>query len=209
MLSFKKSLKLEASRRKKQSEQRLKSSHKTALLVIDMQNDVLKKFVNAGADVVPKVQQLLKQCRKKGMPIIFLIRVHRDNGVDVERFRLQLFKEKPFLIEGTKGVDIIDELKPRFSEYIVNKKRFSGFFQSDLLMILTRLRIQSLLICGVQTPNCIRATVTDALGYDYNVTVLEDATAAQTDEIHQANLFDMKNMGVQIKTVKALFKVNR
>lgn len=54
---------------------------------------------------------------------------------------------------------------------------------------------------GVQTPNCIRGTVVDALSYDYHVTILQDATAAQTQEVHEANLFDMKNMGVEIKMV--------
>jgi nicotinamidase-related amidase len=179
---------------------------KTALLIVDMQKDVLKKLVETGKSVISNIQELLERCRKKEMPIIFLVRVHRKDGIDVELFRSELFKEKPYVIENSQGAEILDELKPLPSEYIVVKRRFSGFFQSDLLMLLTRLRVSTLLVCGVQTPNCIRATVTDAIAYDYHVIVLEDATAAQTPAIHQSNLLDMKNMGVEIKTVKTFVK---
>jgi nicotinamidase-related amidase len=111
-----------------------------------------------------------------------------------------------YLVQGTSGAEIIEELKPCPNEYIVERKRFSGFFQSDLLMILMRLKVTSLVISGIQTPNCIRATVSDAISYDFDVTVLEDATSAQTPEIHQANVFDMLNMGAHVKTVKEFFQ---
>jgi nicotinamidase-related amidase len=176
-----------------------------ALIIVDMQKDVLKKMVKSGVNIVSEVKTALDISRKKSMHIIYLVRMHRKNGTDVERFRCNLFKDSPFLVEGTSGVEIIEELKPFPTEYIVNKKRFSGFFQTDLLMILMRLKVTSLVICGVQTPNCIRATVTDALAYDFDVTVLEDATAAQTSEVHLANLFDMRNMGADVKTVKEFF----
>ena len=72
-------------------------------------------------------------------------------------------------------------------------------------MLLMRLQVTSLLVCGVQTPNCIRATVTDGIGYDFHMTILEDATAAQTSDIHQANLLDMYNMGVGDKDSERFF----
>ena len=178
---------------------------KTALLIIDMQKDVLKKLPKSEMSVVSKTQEALKRAREKRMPVFFVLRIHRKDGIDVEPFRSHLFEEKPYLVEGSEGARLIDKLKPLASEYIVSKRRFSGFFQSDLLLLLTRLGMRSLVICGVQTPNCIRCTVTDAIAYDYSVTVLEDATAAQNKAIHQANLLDMQNMGVQIKSVQQFF----
>ncbi len=178
-----------------------------ALLIIDMQRDVLKEIVKSGVEVVPAIQTTLGVCRAKQLPIVHLIRAHRSSGIDVELFRYQHFKDRPLLVEGTEGAEIIDELKPLPSEYVVKKRRFSGFFQTDLLMVLMRLQVTSLIICGVQTPNCIRCTVTDAIAYDYEVTLLEDATAAQTPEVHRANLFDMANMGVQMKTVHSCFNL--
>ncbi|KAI9107923.1 hypothetical protein K1719_021259 [Acacia pycnantha] len=63
--------------------------------------------------------------------------------------------------------------------------------------------INSLVVTGVQTPNCIRQTVFDAVALDYQpVTVIVDATAAATPDIHHANLFDMKNIGVATPTLQ-------
>lgn len=171
----------------------------SALIIIDMQKDVLKHLVKEGTAIVPKIEALLVFCRKKQIPIIHLARMHRADSIDVERFRLETFKKQPFLVEGTEGASVIEELKPLSSEYVIPKKRFSGFFQTDLLMILTRLNIKSLFVCGLQTPNCVRATVVDALCYDFDVTLIEDAITAQTPQIHNANLFDMANMGAKIK----------
>lgn len=175
------------------------TAKKTALLIIDMQKDVVKKLVKTGASIVPAIKDVLESCRKMEVPVIYLLREHRQNSLDVERFRLALFKEKPFLVENSEGAEVLEELTPLPSEIVISKRRFSGFFQTDLLMILMRLHITSVVVCGLQTPNCIRATVTDALAYDYDVTVLEDATAAQSSEVHQSNLFDMRNMGANIQ----------
>ncbi len=53
-------------------------------------------------------------------------------------------------------------------------------------------------VTGIQTPNCIRTTVFDAIAYNYPVVLVEDAVGAQTDEIHRANVRDMANIGVKI-----------
>jgi nicotinamidase-related amidase len=182
------------------------TSQKTALLVIDMQKDVLKKLVDSGSSVLSTIQGAVKRAREKEMPVIFIARVHRKDGVDVELFRLERFKETPFLVEGSHGSEFVEGLRPQAADYIIQKRRFSGFFQADLLLLLMRLGVSSLLLCGVQTPNCIRATAVDGLGYDFHITILEDATAAHTPEVHQANLFDMSNMGIEIKTVHAYFR---
>lgn len=174
---------------------------KHALLIVDMQKDVMTGLVKTGLTVIPAIKKALDAFRDKQQPVIFLKREHRKSGIDVELFRLPMFEKQPFLVVGSKGAEMVDELTPLATEYSVNKQRFSGFFQSDLLMILMRLGVTSLVVCGVQTPNCIRGTVTDGLSYDYDVTLLDDATAAQSPEVHQANVFDMRNMGVNIKTV--------
>lgn len=173
---------------------------KTALLVIDMQNDVLKKLGEIGRSIIPEVQKTIESCRQQGIPIIHVRRLHRPSGIDVENFRLENFEKTPFLVMGTKGADIIDELKPEPTDLILDKQRFSAFFQTDLLMLLMRKGIKTVILCGVQTPNCVRSTAVDAIGYDFEVTIVEDATAAQTEAVHQANLFDLKNMGVKTCT---------
>jgi nicotinamidase-related amidase len=56
-------------------------------------------------------------------------------------------------------------------------------------------------VCGIQTPNCIRTTVFDGIAHNYPVVLVDDATGAASEEVHQANIRDMQNIGV--KVVKA------
>lgn len=170
----------------------------TALLTIDMQNDVLRRIVPTGAAVIPAIRRVLEACRAGNMPIVHCLRVHRPGGVDVEKFRLEQFRADPFLVRDTEGADLIPELEARDGEYRIFKSRFSSFFQTDLQMILSRLAISTVAVCGVQTPNCVRCTITDAIAYDFDVIALDDAIAAATPEIHRANMDDMRRMGVKV-----------
>ena len=180
-------------------------SQSTALMIIDMQNDAMS-MVPSGKEIIPIIKSILDAARGKKIPVIHKNRIQRSNGIDVECFRVDLFRDNPFLIEGSKGAKIVKDLEPTKNEIVVTGSRFSGFFQTDLQLILTRLGVKTLVMCGIQTPNCIRATVTDAIAYDYDVVLLNDAISAQTPEIHNANLLDMKNMGVTIVSTSNYLK---
>ena len=110
------------------------------------------------------------------------------------------------LIEGTKGGEIVDELKPIEGEYLICKRRWSAFFQTELDNLLKRLGVDQVVVTGVQTPNCIRGTVWDANSLDYEVIVLTDGTGASSPEVHEANLNDMKNIGIKLMTVEEFIK---
>ncbi|MFY9139414.1 MAG: isochorismatase family cysteine hydrolase [Thermacetogeniaceae bacterium] len=176
---------------------------KTALLIIDMQNDFCLPGapleIKGAMSVVPQIKKALDASRKWGLPIIYIIRHYRADGSDVEITRYHDFMKKGgACIRGTKGAEIIDELKPLKGDYIITKRRWSAFFQTELDMLLRRLNVDQIVVTGVQTPNCIRATVWDANSLDYEVIVLTDGTAAKTQEVHRANLYDMQNIGIQL-----------
>ena len=180
---------------------------KTALLIIDMQNDFClpgAPFEVKGAlAVATQIKKAMDAGRSYGLPIVHIIRHYRADGIDVEITRFRAFIENGgALIEGTKGAEIIDELKPVIGEYIVIKKRWSAFFQTELDILLRRLNVNRIVVTGVQTPNCIRATVWDANSLDYEVTVLTDGTGAMSQDVHQANLVDMQNIGIQLMTLR-------
>ncbi len=177
-----------------------------AVLVIDMQQDFLSPtsplFVAGGPAIVPALQRALKAARSVGEPIIHVMRRHRATGIDVDQSRRALFAETGgFLVAGTPGAEELPQLAPAPWDLTVVKTRWSAFFATDLDALLRRLGVHRLILTGVQTPNCIRATATDALSLDYATTVLSDATASQTDEIQLSNLRDMATMGVEIVTV--------
>lgn len=173
-----------------------------ALLIIDMQND----FVLDGAplrvaqarSVVPKIYEVLTEFRKKRRPVFHILRVHRRDGSDVEITRQELFRKHPFAVEGTHGAAVIEELTPFPDEYVIPKIRMSAFIGTELDLMLRNIGIEELIVTGIQTPNCIRTTVFDAIAYNYPVVLVEDAVAAHSDEIHKANVRDMANIGVKI-----------
>lgn len=177
---------------------------KTALLIIDMQNDFCLPgasfMVDGAMPVSKKIKVALDACRQYDeIPIIHVFRYYRADGSDVELTRYGGFvKAGGSLVRGTECSKILDDLEPIDGEYLVVKQRWSAFFQTELDMLLRRLGVDQVVVTGVQTPNCIRATAWDANSLDYEVIVLTDATGAKTDEVHQANLFDMKNIGIQL-----------
>lgn len=178
---------------------------KMALLIIDMQNDFClpgAPFEVKGAlPVARQIKKALDAGRSRGLPVVHVIRHYRADGIDVEATRYKAFIEKGgAFIEGTRGAEIINELKPVKGEYTIVKQRWSAFFQTELDILLRRLNVNQIVVTGVQTPNCIRGTVWDANSLDYEVIVLTDGTGATSPEVHQANLFDMQNIGIQLMT---------
>ncbi|PWR75124.1 cysteine hydrolase family protein [Methanospirillum stamsii] len=175
---------------------------KPALLIIDMQNDFASKkavLPVAGAEnVISPLTQVLSEFRARNLPIFHVVRVHHPDGSDVEWFRAEKFKSTPFAVRRTPGADVIDELKPKPGEYLLEKTRMSAFIGTGLDLTLRTLGIEIVVIAGIQTPNCIRTTVFDAMAYNYETVLVNDATGAQTREIHEANVLDMKNIGVTV-----------
>ena len=184
---------------------------KTAFLIIDMQKDFClpgAPFEVFGAmKVAEKIKEALEACRKHGLPVVHVFRHYRANGSDVELTRYGGFVTAgTSLVRGTESARILDEIKPVDGEYLVVKQRWSAFFQTELDLLLRRLGVDQIVVTGVQTPNCIRGTVWDANSLDYEVIVLTDGTGAKTDDVHEANLLDMKNIGIQLMSTEEFVK---
>ncbi|XP_071715098.1 probable inactive nicotinamidase At3g16190 [Rutidosis leptorrhynchoides] len=181
----------------------------SALLVIDMQNEFVSSdgsmCLDAGVAVVPNVIKSVDFARQCGFLVTWVVREHDPLGRDVELFRQHLYgdgKLKP-TSKGSKGAELVDGLVIKEEDYKIVKTRFSAFFATHLHSVLQGAGIDSLVVVGVQTPNCIRQTVFDAVALDYkSVTVIVDATAAATPDVHAANLYDMKNIGVATITLE-------
>ena len=103
-----------------------------------------------------------------------------------------------------RGPSEIEELTPLPGEYVIEKIRMSAFIGTELDLMLRTLGITELVMTGVQTPNCIRTTVFDAIAYNYPVILVDDATGAQSEEIHRANVRDMANIGVRVMDTRTL-----
>lgn len=171
-----------------------------ALLIIDMQNDFVRpdapQCVAGAVDVINNIEKVLQIFRDKNLPVFHIIREYRADGSDIEHTRLKDFLQNPYCVPNTEGSKVISELTPLEGEYKIIKNRFSGFMQTELDFMLRRLRVGEIIVCGIQYPNCIRATVFDGISLGYNVILITDATGAKTKKIAEANIFDILNIGV-------------
>lgn len=180
---------------------------KTALLVIDMQNDLIKgkeepfNAVTKMAEskgVISNTAKVMTAARQAGMPIIFMGHVHRKDNADVfpaiTDLMLQGLAPRPreALVEGTPGAYFVDELKPLPGDHIIWKRRSNGFYNSDLELMLRRRGIDTVVITGVVTNGCVANTARGAQERDLHVIVLSDCCAAMTaedDEYFCKNVF--------------------
>ena len=172
-----------------------------ALLIIDMQRD----FVLPGAPLcvagalpsVPVVRRLLDRARDRGWPVFHVVREHAPDGGDAEPCRRHLFRAGGGVcVAGTTGAAVVDELTPLPGERKLVKTRFSGFYRTSLEDELRALGVSTVLVAGTQYPNCVRGTAVDALYRDFRVIVVSDACSAQTPEVGEANIRDMRGMGI-------------
>ncbi|XP_042503150.1 probable inactive nicotinamidase At3g16190 isoform X2 [Macadamia integrifolia] len=172
--------------------------NKTAMLVIDMQ-------VAGGQAIIPNVIKAVEVARESGILVVWVVREHDPMGRDVELYRMPMYgegKESPVSL-GNVGSELVEGLEIKKGDYKLVKTRFSAFFGTNLHSFLQRVGINSLVVTGVQTPNCVRQTVIEALELDYDpITVITDASAAATPEVHAANLYDMKKVGIATPTLK-------
>ena len=155
---------------------------KEALLIIDMLNDFIEPdgvlFCGKKArEIIPYIKELIDKKRKEGAIIIYLNDQHEPNDKEFKRF-------PPHCIKGTKGAEIISELKPSSKDYIVNKKRFSGFFNTNLDEILKKEEIDKVHVVGVCTSICVMETVSDLCDRDYEVYVHKKGVADFDERAH-------------------------
>ena len=179
---------------------------RTALIMIDMQRAYLEPespvSIPGAKETVPACAGLIRACRERGIPVVFVARCYRDDGSDVEHPRLESWLKagKPVSVssQGILSGSFPEEFGVNPDDYIVVKPRFSAFFGTELDSLLRRLGVDTLLMAGTTTPNCIRTSCYDAIALEYNVAVAADCTSSQTEEIQRVNLEDMARVGAQL-----------
>lgn len=174
---------------------------KTAILVVDMLNDFVTGALKCdrGLAIVPKTAKLLAAARKNGVKVIFCNDAHIKD-IDHE---LKLWGDHA--IAGTYGAQVIPELEAGDADYIVPKRRYSGFFRTDLELLLKELGVDTVIMTGLHTHMCVRHTSADAYCLGYNVVVASDATDAFTKEDYEIGINYLKQVyGAQVYTADEL-----
>ena len=139
---------------------------KKALLIVDMLNDFVEDWgslkVQGAKEIVPFIKNLRMEFKKNNLPVIYLCDSHSKNDPEFELW-------PPHCIEGTKGAEIINELKPDNNDYIIKKKTYSGFYETNLDDKLKQLGVDTLYITGVAMNICVHYTAADARMRGYTV----------------------------------------
>jgi ureidoacrylate peracid hydrolase len=180
----------------------------TAVIAVDLQNDFGAEggyvhsfgvpLEGARATIEP-IGRVLAAARSAGMPVVYTkVEFRRDlSNVGAPgsptRERLGL-GEGDYLIEGTWNTDIVRELAPEPGDVIVSKRRYSGFYETDLDELLRARGIKSLFFVGWTTSVCVESTLRDASFRDYACVILADCTAetigrSQVRTNHEASLY--------------------
>lgn len=161
-----------------------------AVLVIDMLNDFVEgalKVPNA-AEVVPRISKLLNVARERKVPVVYVCDAHLE-GVDRE-----LEAWGPHALKGSWGAKVIEELAPLKGDFIVEKRRYSAFYATDLDLLLRELGVDTLILTGVATEICVQHTAADAFYRGYSIIVVEDCVKGVSEEAHRAGLNVMSRL---------------
>jgi len=205
---------------------------RTALLVVDMQNSFCKKggiFDYLGAldetnvrHIIARDKQVIEACRRKGIRVVYLRMGYRPDlanagGPESPNYYKELglvaMREHPelkgkFLITGTRDWEIIDELKPKPGDIVVDKHRYSGFVGTDLDTVLRTNNIKYLLFIGLATNVCVESTLRDAYFHEYFPILVSDGCGNIGPEFtRQATVWNVTEVFGWVASCRDLLKM--
>ena len=168
-----------------------------ALVVVDIQRGGAMTAEATGMPwmsgfdrLVTNAELLVRAAHDGGVPVIFFQEVHRPSGVDFGRELDGV--EGPHCIEGDEGTELWPTLVPGPGDYLVRKRRYSGFFGTEFEILLRGLGVSTLVLIGGLTDVCVQYTFADAHQRDFYTRVVEDAVLGSSEAPHSAALDAME-----------------
>jgi nicotinamidase-related amidase len=165
---------------------------KKALIIVDMLNDFVdeKGALYCGDTarlIIPFIQERLMVYRNRENLVIYLQDAHDEDDKEFEKF-------PKHSVTGTWGSEVIPELSPQTGETVISKKRYSGFYGTDLENVLKSADVDEVEVVGVCTSICVMDTVGGLANRDYNITVPVKGVADFDPEMHQFSLKRMEKI---------------
>jgi nicotinamidase-related amidase len=193
---------------------------KSALIIVDMQNDFLKPggyFSRLGerpeftdlwnsqqalvTQAITDIRQLAQAMRAAVRPVVYVQHVLREDYADAcwPYWRLPNCIEERFLVDGTWGAQIIDELRPKRGEMVITKKGYGAFTNTPLNVYLDNLGITTCIMTGVGTAVCVETTTRQGADLNYYMVIVSDATADERQD-HETSLSIMSRFFGDVMT---------
>jgi maleamate amidohydrolase len=166
---------------------------RSALLVIDFVVGFNDPALFGGGNIDAAVQRtagLLDAFRARALPVAFTRVVYADDGSDGGVFALKV-PRLLVLTERHPASQIVPELAPRPGELVIRKTQASAFFNTGLAPWLVQQGVDTVVVAGCTTSGCVRASVVDAISWNFRPIVARDCVGDRALAPHAANLFDM------------------
>ncbi len=141
-------------------------------------------------DALASALRVREAAHAAGIPVVLTEVRYSPGGVDGGRF---FEKAKPLraFVKGQRSAEFADGLVPRADEIIVTKQYPSAFFGTSLASTLTAMGVDSVILTGLTTSGCVRATCVDSMSCGFTTSVVREACGDRHPAPHEANLFDM------------------
>ncbi|MEM1092039.1 MAG: isochorismatase family cysteine hydrolase [Pseudomonadota bacterium] len=186
----------------------------TALIVVDMQNATGNPNLGLGKllaergqtqsssyrfdrieqTLVPNIQALASVCREVGAPVIYITYGSElEDYSDMPAHMVGIVKATSNRV-GMPEHDIVDALTPEPGELVINKKTMGAFSSTGIDANLRALGIETVLVVGVSTNNCVAMTAMEACDHQYGVVVVSDATGTDSDQMQNATLTMLRRL---------------
>lgn len=166
---------------------------KPALIVVDMTRGFTDPASPLGCDcaeVVAANSRLLEEFHKRCLPVYFsTVMYRRDDQARVFRDRIGALN---ILTPDSDWVQVDERLAVGQGDVLIEKQWASAFHKTDLDQRLRAQGVDSLVVTGLTTSGCVRATAVDGLQYDYRVVLAREAVGDRNSAAHEANLFDLQ-----------------
>ena len=186
--------------------------HYPALLVIDLIEGFVAQdgpFYTPGIEnTCQNVRILMDAFRKHNFPIAHTTVEYQENGLDGGIF-VEKIPALRKLVKGSRWTQFSDRVAPDSRGIIVSKRYASAFFGTHLAASLTAQRVDSLVIVGVSTSGCVRASVVDALQYGYRTIVVADCVIDVDQESHRSNLRDIQRKYGEVLNLEQVLEIIR
>jgi maleamate amidohydrolase len=165
-----------------------------ALVVVDMCRGFIDPSSPLGFQCDELIQAniaLVNKFREINLPVIFTTTIYRDiSEASVFRYKIPALN---ILKPDSEETSFLAELSPDPEDILIEKKFASSFFKTNLADDLRRMNVDSVVVSGVTTSGCVRATALDSLQNNFLTTVVEDCVGDRDLNAHRANLFDLQS----------------
>ena len=185
-----------------------RAGFRPALLIVDMTRMFVDDAYPSGCKSSPQAVRacaaLLTRARERALPVFFT-KAYADPLHEASPAESGLWKHGSLNVDGLPPGDIIvDELAPLPGETTIYKgSKPSAFFGTQLVSMLVALKIDTVIVTGISTSGCVRASVLDAFQYNFHVIVPYEATADRSSISHKVNLFDMHMKYASVNSMPA------